>query len=136
MTGRQAIEDLLEELYAARVRGDLEALRKLFAPTASFQVAGAEQASPLATLVKGEPAIMDLLQGMISTFELSDFTILEMLIDGDRAAVRWQATVHHTGTDQVFTTELADFITAEDGKVTAFIEFLDTALAARVLAAK
>ena len=26
MTGRQSIEDLLEELYAARVRGDLDAV--------------------------------------------------------------------------------------------------------------
>lgn len=136
MTDRQAIEDLLEELYAARVRGDLEALRQLFADTATFQVAGSEQASPLATLVKGNPGIMDLLQGMISTFELSDFTIIEMLIDGESTAVRWQATVHHTGTDEVFTTELADFITVEDGKVTAFVEFLDTALAAKVLATK
>ncbi len=136
MTNRQAIEDLLEELYAARVRGDLKALRKLFAGTATFQVAGSEQASPLATLVKGNPGIMDLLQDMIFTFELSDFTIVEMLIDGGSAAVRWQATVHHTGTDQVFTTELADFITFEGGKVSAFVEFLDTALAAKVLATK
>lgn len=40
MTGRQSIEDLLEELYAARVRGDLDAVVKLFAPNATFQVAG------------------------------------------------------------------------------------------------
>jgi ketosteroid isomerase-like protein len=36
----------------------------------------------------------------------------------------------------MFTTELADFITIVDGKVVSFIEFLDTALAAKVLAVK
>ena len=30
MTDRQAIEDLLEEFYAARVRGDLDTVAKLF----------------------------------------------------------------------------------------------------------
>ncbi len=77
---------------------------------------------------------MGLMQNMIASFELSDFSVVEMLIDGAQAAVRWQATVHHTGTGQVFTTELADFITVAGGQVTSFIEFLDTALAAKVLA--
>jgi len=36
------------------------------------------------------------MQGMIATFELTDFTI--MLIGGPSAAVRWRATVHHNGT--------------------------------------
>jgi ketosteroid isomerase-like protein len=136
MTDRQAIEDLLEELYAARVRGDLEALRKLFAANATFQVMGSDTASPMPMLVKGSPSVMGVLQNMIATFEISDFTVVEMLIDGASAAVRWQATIHHTGTDEVFTTELADFITIANGQVTAFVEFLDTALAAKVLAAR
>jgi ketosteroid isomerase-like protein len=136
MNHRQRIEDLLEEFYAARVRGDLEAVAKLFAINATFQLAGSDQASPMPTLVKGNSGIRSLMQGMIASFELSDFTILEMLIDGDQAAVRWQATIHHTGTDQVFTSELADFIATSDGQVISFVEFLDTALAAEVLAAK
>jgi len=136
MNDRQQMENLLEELYAARVRGDLDALRKLFANTATFQVAGSDQASPMPTLVKGNAGIISLMQGMIATFELSDFTIVEMLIDGANAAVRWQATIHHTGTGQVFTSDLADFIATSDGQVTSFVEFIDTALAAKVLAAK
>jgi ketosteroid isomerase-like protein len=42
----------------------------------------------------------------------------------------------YTKTGRMFTTELADFITVADGKVISFIEFLDTALAAKVLAVK
>jgi ketosteroid isomerase-like protein len=76
------------------------------------------------------------MQGMIANFEVSDFTVLEMLIDGPSAAVRWQATFHYTKTGRMFTTELADFITVANGKVVSFIEFLDTALAAKVLAVK
>ena len=36
----------------------------------------------------------------------------------------------------MFTTELADFITVGNGQVVPFIEFLDTALAAKVMAAR
>jgi len=136
MTERQAIEDLLEELHAARVRGDLDAVVRLFAANATFQVAGTDDASPMPILVKGNAGIRDLMQGMIANFEVSDFTVLEMLIDGPSAAVRWQATFHYTKTGRMFTTELADFITVANGKVVSFIEFLDTALAAKVLAFK
>jgi ketosteroid isomerase-like protein len=136
MNDRQALENLLEELYAARVGGDLEVLRKLFAADASFEVAGSSEASPMPTLIKGKAGIMALMQGMIGAFELSDFTILEMLIDGERAAVRWQATMHHTRSGQVFASELADFITTANGEVTSFVEFLDTALASKILGGK
>ena len=115
MTGRQSIEDLLEELYAARVRGDLDAVVKLFAPNATFQVAGTDDASPMPTLVKGNAGISSLMQGMITNFEVSDFTINEMLIDGPSAAVRWQATFLYTKTGRMFATELADFITVAGG---------------------
>jgi ketosteroid isomerase-like protein len=131
MTGRQAIEDLLEELYAARVRGDLEAVAKLFATNA-----GADDASPMPTLVKGNAGIRSLMQGMMENFEVSDFTIVEMLIDGPSAAVRWQATFLYTKTGRMFLTELGDFITVANGQVVSFIEFLDTALAAKILAVK
>jgi ketosteroid isomerase-like protein len=135
MTGRQAIENLLEEFYAARVRGDLDAVAKLFAANATFQIAGSDQASPMPMIVKGSAGIRSLMQTMITSFELGDFTIVEMLIDGGSAAVRWQATIHYTKTGQIFTTELADFITVANGQVVSFIEFLDTALAAKVLSA-
>jgi ketosteroid isomerase-like protein len=131
MTGRQAIEDLLEELYAARVRGDLEAVAKLFAANA-----GADDASPMPTSVKGNAGIRSLMQGMMENFEVSDFTIVEMLIDGPSAAVRWQATFLYTKTGRMFLTELGDFITVANSQVVSFIEFLDTALAAKILAVK
>lgn len=36
----------------------------------------------------------------------------------------------------MFTTELADFIAVAGGQVVSFIEFLDTALAAKVMATR
>jgi ketosteroid isomerase-like protein len=133
MTDRKEIETLIKSLYASRVAGDIETLGALFAQDATFQVAGSPEASPMATLAKGHPAIMSLMQGMIDSFELSNFSILEMLIDGAKAAVRWQATVHHVASGQSFTTELADFIAVANGEIVSFVEFLDTAQGVEVL---
>ena len=136
MTDRQVIEDLLEELLrgagAWRPRCGREAVRRQL----TLQVAGSDHASTMPTVVKGNAGIKTMMQGMIANFEVSDFTIVEMLIDGRSAAVRWQATFHYTKTGRIFSTELADFITVGNGQVISFIEFLDTALAAKVLAAR
>ncbi len=135
MTDRSEIESLIKSLYAARVAGDIDTIGAIFAQDATFQVAGSPEASPMATTAKGHSAIMSLMQGMIDSFELSDFSILETLIDGDKAAVRWQATVHHVGTAQSFATELADFIEVSNNEIVSFIEFLDTAQGVEVLGA-
>jgi ketosteroid isomerase-like protein len=135
MTDRSEIESLIKSLYAARVAGDIDTIGAIFAQDATFKVAGSPEASPMATTAKGHSAIMSLMQGMIDSFELSDFSILETLIDGDKAAVRWQATVHHVGTAQSFATELADFIEVSNNEIVSFIEFLDTAQGVEVLGA-
>jgi ketosteroid isomerase-like protein len=49
--------------------------------------------------------------------------------DGSKAAIRWRATVHLVTSGQSYTTELADFLELEDGKLVSCTEFLDTALA-------
>jgi hypothetical protein len=53
-------------------------------------VASSDQASLMPVLVKGKFDIKNLMQGMIASLELTDFTIVEMLIDGPSAAVRWR----------------------------------------------
>ena len=133
--GGSEIESLIKSLYAARVAGDIDTIGSLFAQNATFQVAGSPEASPMATKAEGHAAIVSLMQGMIDSFELNDFSILETLIDGDRAAVRWRATVHHVTTAQSFTTELADFIQVSNHEIVSFIEFLDTAQGVEVLGA-
>jgi ketosteroid isomerase-like protein len=83
-------------------------------------VAGAEQYRPL-------------LAGMIKTFELLDYTIVTMLIDGNAAAVHWRAKFRSNINGQTVETDLFDLVELEDGRVTSFLEFCDTALAARLM---
>jgi ketosteroid isomerase-like protein len=73
---------------------------------------------------------------MIANLALSDFTILDLFVDGNKAAVRWRASVRHAETKDESTTEIAQFVEVEHGQVTSLVEFLDTAMARKLLGAK
>ena len=126
---RSEIETVVKKLYAARVDGDMEALAEAYAGNITFQIAGSPENSILATVAEGHEEVMGVMQTMSDTLVLEDFAILDLVVDGNKAVVRWQATVHQPASGQAVTTQLADFIEIEDGKVVSFIEFLDTALA-------
>ena len=134
MSGRDDIERLLREAYAARQRGDLDAIGRLFAPHARFQMAGSKS-SPIAVVAEGVDQYRPLIAGMIKTFELLDYTIVNMLIEGSSAAVQWRARLRSSITGEVVETDLCDLIKTEGGQINSFLEFCDTALAARLMQA-
>jgi ketosteroid isomerase-like protein len=126
---RSEIEAFVRKLYAARVDGDMDALSQAFAENAVFQIAGSPEYSMLASLAEGQERVMFLMRTIVDMFSLSDVAILDLLVDDNKAAVRWRATVHVMTTGQTVTTEIAAFIEIADGKVVSLIEFVDTALA-------
>ena len=101
-------------------------------PHARFQMAGSN-ASPIATLVEGAEQYRPLLAGMIKTFDILEYKIVSMLIDGSKAAVQWRARMRSTVTGETVDTDLFDLIEMEDGRIRSFFEFCDTALAARMM---
>jgi ketosteroid isomerase-like protein len=123
MTDRLEIEGLLRELYAARVRGDLEAMCRIFSHDAKFQIAGASQARPVAVTATGDYEFRPLMALLIKTFKLTDQTILSMIIDGVRAAAHWRAKVHSKVTGATVLTELIDLVEVRDGRIASYIEF-------------
>lgn len=126
---RGEIETLVKKLYAARVDGDMDALAALYDDTVTFQIAGSPENSILATEAKGREEVMGLMQTITDTLAFEDFAVVDLLIAGNKAAVRWRATVNQYTANRTFETEIADFIEVADGKVVSLVEFLDTALA-------
>jgi ketosteroid isomerase-like protein len=122
-------EAFLKSFYAARIGGEVEAVGAMFAEDAQFRIVGSPEFSMLATTVKGREAITGLFRTISDSFDLEAFSIEDLLIDGNKAAVRWSACVQNITTGDSFTTELADFIEINLEKVISFNEFLDTALA-------
>ena len=132
MGDRAQMEKTLREAYAARKRGDLDALGRIFAPHARFQMAGST-ASPVATKVVGADQYRPLLAGMIKTFEMLDHKIVTMLIDGSKVAVQWRARIRSTVTGEIVDTDALDLIEMEGDRIKSLLEFCDTALAARMM---
>jgi len=120
---RRQIEQLLGELYAARVRGDLDALCRIFSKDAKFQIAGASHEKPVVIHANGMSEFRPWLALLIKTFRLIDQTTLSTLIDGERAAVHWRVHIHSRITGAMVLTELIDLVEVGDGQVTSYTEF-------------
>jgi len=133
MSDRTQIERTLREAYAARQRGDVDKVLDLFAPDARFVVAGAAAITPMAMLVEGTGQLRTALDGMVKTFVLLDYEIVDLLIDGDRAAVHWRARIKSSVTGETLETELCDLIEVKGGRIASFREFCDTAAGTRLM---
>jgi ketosteroid isomerase-like protein len=120
---RLAIDRLLRELYAARVRGDLDAVCGTFLNDARFEIAGASRGSPTVIASVGPDKFRPLLALMIKTFKISDHSILSIIIEGEKAAVHWRATVHSRVMGTMVATELVDLVEVRDDRISSYIEF-------------
>lgn len=133
MNERAEIERIIRQAYAARKRNDLEACLKVFADKPVFRMAGAPVTSPVATASRGQIEVREAIGRLIQSFEWIDHTIVSIIIDGSKAAVHGRVKLESTATGDVVETDVADFIEIRDGRITSFIEFCDTALAARLM---
>jgi ketosteroid isomerase-like protein len=132
MASRDDVERLLRGIYAARQRGDLDAICEIFAPDARLELAGSHQ-SPAVARTHGHDQLRSLVARMIQTFEMLDHSVATILVDGGKAAVQWRATLRSSVTGEVVTTDLFDLIEIENGRVKSCLQFCDTALAEPLL---
>lgn len=123
MTDRLEIDRLLRELYAARMRGDLDGVCRSFSDDAVFQIAGAGQVSPVSNRAVGVGEFRPLLAVMIKTFKLRDQVILAILIDGAKAAVHWRAGVYSRITGTMVLTEFVAIVEVRDARIVSYLEF-------------
>jgi len=135
MMDRAAIESMLKEAYGARVAGDVDGTVRYFTDDAVFAIAGAKEASPVALRCTGCEDIRAVMGGLIGAFKFADHEILEIFLDGPRAAVHTRFRVRSAATGEEAVTETVDLITFEDGKIASFVQFCDTALAAKLAGA-
>ena len=123
MTDRGEIDGLLRGLYAARLRGDLDAVCQSFSDDAVFQIAGAGQVRPVSNRAVGVGEFRPLLAVMIKTFKLRDQVILAILIDGTKAAVHWRAGVYSRITGTMVLTEFIAIVEVRAARIVSYLEF-------------
>ena len=121
-TDRAAFERLLTELYDARAAGALERLCALFGPDAIFKISGSSDGKPIALAARGTAEVRSWLAVLVKTFRLTRHEIVSMIIDGDRAAVHWRASIHSRVTGVSAPTELVDLVEVRDGRIASYVE--------------
>ena len=122
MMGRTEIDHLMREFYAARVRGDLEAVCRSFSVDARLRIASANKPRPVAIHAHGVDEIRPLLALLFKTFRLGDFAILAMTVDGAEATMHWRANVRSKITGATVPTELIDLVEIRAGRIVNFNE--------------
>lgn len=120
--GRAAFEKLLSELYAARAAGALGPLCALFGPDAVFKISGSSDGKPIALAARGTEEVRSWLAVLVKTFRLTRHEILSIVIDGDKAAVHWRASIHSRITGASVPTELVDLVEMRDGRIGSYVE--------------
>ena len=123
MTDRLQVEQLVRELHAARLEGNLARLCALYADEARLRIAGSTDGKPIAIAATGIEEIRPWLSILVKTFRLSEYTILSLAVDVPRAAAHWRVDIHSKITGVMVPTELVDLIDVRDGRISSHIEF-------------
>jgi len=122
MTDRLQVEQLVHELHAARLKGDLERLCELYAADARLRIAGSSDGKPIAIVANGIAEIRPWLSILLKTFRLSQYMILSLSVDVPRAAAHWRVDIHSKITGVVVPTELVDLIDVRGNRIASHTE--------------
>jgi ketosteroid isomerase-like protein len=128
MTDRATIEALIKQGYAARERGDVDAIIACFRPDGRFHLVGSPQAASICGLAAGHAELRAAMGALVANFEISQRDFVAILIDGNRAAVHSRVKARHVPNDKIVTTDILDLWTFENGEIVEILEFADTAL--------
>jgi ketosteroid isomerase-like protein len=133
MPDRDTFLGAIDGAYACRVKGDKAGVAAYLAPGATIRIAG--EGSLLANAATGGGPAMPTVEALMDAFEFHDLERVDAVVDGDKAAVLWKVTASYAGGEKV-STELYDLWTiGADGKLTSLLQFVDTALAAKLTGA-
>ena len=123
MTDRLQVEQLVRELHASRVDGNLERLCGLYSEEARLRIAGTTDGKPIAIAASGIGEIRPWLSILVKTFKLTQYMILSLTVDVPRAAAHWRVDIHSKITGVVVPTELIDLIDVRGGRIASHTEF-------------
>jgi len=123
MSDRSQVEQLVKELHAARLAGDLERLCRVFSPDARLRIAGSSDGKPIAIDASRIARIRPWLSILVKTFRLRGYKLLSLTIEGTSAAAHWRVDIESKITGISIPTELVDLIEVRNGQITSQIEF-------------
>jgi|GEM_PF-619127 len=128
MTDSETIRKIVRSTYEARTQGDLTGTMAAFANDIVFEFYGEGTRLPnVASETRGKPAVGKILRELIDNFRFSDWREISFVVEGEKAALHWRATVTHTPNGRSETFDVFDFYTFRDGELVDLRQSTDTA---------
>ncbi|ANP85288.1 nuclear transport factor 2 family protein [Rhizobium leguminosarum] len=127
MTAKHDMKKLVEEIYAVRDRGNVEATLALIGENCTFRMVGNTRLAPFSTEVSGDSFRQAITQ-LITVWDLSNIRTAGIYVDEDEQMVfaHREGEVRHIPSGVSFHTEFVDKIRFRDGKPVKIVEFVDT----------
>jgi len=122
MTNRVEIDRVIRELHAARTRGDLPSMCRLFDHEVAVRIVGSSNNTPIAIHAVNLAELRPWLSMLVKAFRVSDYELISISIDVPRAAAHWRARIHSKITGAATSTELVDLFVFHDGKIVEYTE--------------
>ncbi|MGZ2379939.1 ketosteroid isomerase [Rhizobium leguminosarum] len=126
MTAKHDMKKFVEEIYAVRDRGDVEATLALIGEGCTFRMVGNTRLAPFSTESGGHDFRQAITQ-LITVWDLSKIRT-GIYVDEDEQMVfaHREGEVRHIPSGVSFHTEFVDEIHFRDGKPIKIVEFVDT----------
>ena len=128
------LKRMISAAYHLRFAGQCEPGIKAFSPKGRLRVEADRLDLPFAGEWHGRHQISDALRMIDSMFKVEDFFIEDILIDGDRGAIRWTALVTNRSTHEMVEVMVLDHIIFdENDQIISLTQFFDSAELRRTL---
>jgi ketosteroid isomerase-like protein len=126
---------VVQEIYAAFQRGDIEAVLKPLADDVQWWVAGSQESVPYAGTRAGREQVAQFFVTLGEVVEYERFEPSEYIAQGDQVVALGRDRRRFKSTNNVIENEWAMVFTLRQGKVAAFRAYDDTEAAAAALRA-
>jgi ketosteroid isomerase-like protein len=108
-----------------RMDGALDAMMRFFSPDVVVRYHSTKEGLFLPGELRGIEAFRENLRLTDIEYEPLGFEVLDILVDGETAAVRWRNSWRQRGTGRISTLDMAHFLRWRDGLVVELFEYLD-----------
>jgi ketosteroid isomerase-like protein len=120
---QDGVAQVVRDLHAARLRADLSGMCALFADSGHFRIAGSSDGKPVSIDARSLSDFRPWLAMLVKAFRMSDYALISLVVDAERASAHWHARIHSRITGIGVATELVDLITVQAGRIVAYTEF-------------
>ncbi len=132
MPTKAMIENVVRSTYLARVREDADAAALAFSDQAILQVSAATIPG-FADPIKGRAAIRQALTNFANTLRYEDWKELALIVEGNKAAIRWRAKMTCIETDRSHVFDCVDLVEVDGDSIAALYHTIDTGALAALL---